>query len=166
MLIADHMPHPGAAEDLARALGVIFYNGYAFNADGTKWMTFRKSDGGLEDHPVTKDIPFVTTFSGQAFRLLSETDATPLFHLADDSYVLFPSDPQNLGDHEPRIQGVELLQGALVRYGSGRVAVFGEAALFTAQVQRQKGSQPAGMNHPDAPHNARFLLIIMGWLSS
>lgn len=125
MLIADHMPHPGAAESLARALGIIFYNGYAYNADGTRWMTFKKADGSLENHTVTHEVPFVTTFSGQAFRPLAETDVTPLFHLADDSYVSFPSDPQDLGDHIPRIQGVELLQGALVRHGTGRVAVFG-----------------------------------------
>lgn len=171
MLIADHMPHPGAAANLARSLGIVFYNGYALNADGTRWMTFKKSDGSLEDHAVTSDegggdIPFVKTFSGQAFRPLAGTDATPLFHLADDSYVLLPSDPQDLGDATPRIPGVELLQGALVNHGYGRVAVFGEAATFTAQVRGRADNKPAGMNHPDAPHNARFLLNIMRWLAS
>lgn len=47
--------------------------------------------------------------------------------------------------------------------GEGRIAVFGEAAAFTAQVA---GPQrfPAGMNSPDAPENARYLPNVMHWL--
>jgi hypothetical protein len=47
------------------------------------------------------------------------------------------------------------------------VAVFGEAAAFSAQIQeRASGPYQFGMNHPAAPHNARFLLNVMNWLTA
>ena len=81
MLIADHMPMPGAAENLALAFGVVFHDGYAFNADSTHTMVFSKESGQLADHVVTRDegggeIPFVVTFTGQAFRILPRSSRT------------------------------------------------------------------------------------------
>ena len=89
LLIADHMPMPGAAADLAAAFGILFNNGYAV----------RSADG----EPIT-----------------SRQNAS--------------------------------------------VAVFGEAAMFTAQVS---GPQrlPMGMNRPEADQNAQFLLNLMHWLT-
>jgi len=47
--------------------------------------------------------------------------------------------PQSRDDWEfsestPRISAVNLLQGVLIRHGQGRVAAFGEAAMFSAQL--------------------------------
>ncbi len=171
MLIADHMPMPGAAENLALAFGVVFHDGYAFNADSTHTMVFSKESGQLADHVVTRDegggeIPFVVTFTGQAFRILPEVIAHPLFLLADDSYVLLPTRAWDFDQDAPRIPGAGLLQGALVEHGEGRVAFFGEAAAFSAQIQEwETGPIPFGMNAPEARHNARFLLNVMRWLS-
>jgi len=49
-----------------------------------------------------------------------------------------------------------------VRFGAGRVAAFGEAAMFTAQVDEDG---PMGMNHPEAPQNAQFVLNVLHWLT-
>jgi hypothetical protein len=57
-----------------------------------------------------------------------------------------------------------MLQGVALGVGSGRVAMFGEAAMFTAQRSGPEG-RPMGMNHPDAPHNAQFVLNVLRWLS-
>jgi hypothetical protein len=57
-----------------------------------------------------------------------------------------------------------MLQGAVVRSDKGRVAVFGEAAMFSAQVSGPD-RRPAGMNDPAAPQNAQFLLNVLHWLS-
>jgi len=66
-----------------------------------------------------------------------------------------------------RVPGIGLLQGVLIEHGSGRVAVFGEAAAFSAQIQeRASGPYQFGMNNPAAPHNARFLLNVMNWLTT
>jgi hypothetical protein len=44
------------------------------------------------------------------------------------------------------------------------VAVFGEAAMFTAQVSGAN-RRPMGMNDPGAPENAQFLLNVLHWLT-
>ena len=49
------------------------------------------------------------------------------------------------------------------RVGKGRVAMFGEAAMFSAQVAGPERS-PAGMNHPAAAQNARLLRNLVRWL--
>ena len=46
----------------------------------------------------------------------------------------------------------------------GRVAVFGEAAMFTAQLAGPNAA-PMGMNAPIAGQNARFALHVMRWLA-
>ena len=56
------------------------------------------------------------------------------------------------------------LQGAAMPVGSGRAAVFGEAAMFSAQLGRPK-QQPMGMNAPGAEQNFQFVLNVMHWLS-
>jgi hypothetical protein len=51
-----------------------------------------------------------------------------------------------------------------MRRGKGRVAVFGEAAMFSAQLEGALRS-PMGMNLPAAAENSRFLLNLMRWLA-
>ena len=171
MLIADHMPMPGAAADLARAFGLLFHDGFAYLPDGKGTMTFRLDDESLAAHEVTgatgdEPIEFVTTFTGQAFRITEGTDGTALMRLPDGSYLLLPEVAWEFSQATPRIPADGMVQGALVQHGDGRVAAFGEAAAFSAQVQERNGeSFPMGMNDPDAPHNARFLLNVIAWLT-
>ena len=56
------------------------------------------------------------------------------------------------------------LQGATRRVGQGRVAFFGEAAMFSAQVAGRE-KRPMGMNAPLAEQNAQFALNTLHWLS-
>ena len=42
------------------------------------------------------------------------------------------------------------------------MAAFGEATMFTAQVDEDG---PMGMNHPEAPQNAQFVLNVLHWLT-
>ncbi len=175
MLIADHMPFPGAAENLARAFGVVFYDSYAYDPvsfdNRESQLVFSKEEGLLADHPVTRaegggEVPFVVTFTGQGFRVLPGVRAAPLLHLPGDSFLLLPTRAYDFDESAARIPGVGFLQGVLIEHGAGRVAVFGEAAAFSAQIQdRATGPYPFGMNNSAAPHNARFLLNVMGWLS-
>ena len=46
----------------------------------------------------------------------------------------------------------------------GGVAVFGEAAIFTAQVAGPQKTK-IGFNAPDAPKNKAFVLNVVRWLS-
>ena len=59
-----------------------------------------------------------------------------------------------------------MLQGAVIHYGKGRVAVFGEAAMFSAQEYITNDERVLmGMNRSDAAQNPQFLLNVMHWLS-
>ena len=65
-------------------------------------------------------------------------------------------------DRTPQISGAGMLQGVLLRPGKGRLAVFGEAAMFSAQTS---GPTRFGFNDPTAPQNAQFVLNTLHWLS-
>jgi hypothetical protein len=95
MLIADHMPFPGSAENLAAAFGLLFSNGFAIDAeDDSGRIVFRRIDGTLADHPITRGrnpserVDSVLTFMGQAFR--TEGDVEPLMVMPRGSMMLLP----------------------------------------------------------------------------
>ncbi len=168
-LIADHMPFPGAAGLLAEQFGVLLGNGFALDAkteDGR--MRFARSDNSLADHPITRGrsagerIDSVIAFTGQAFRIAGAGAA--LMTLQHNVVLLMPEVAWQFSKLTPRLSASGMLQGAAVPFGKGRIAVFGEAAMFSAQVAGP-GRMPAGMNDPSAPQNAQFLLNVLHWLS-
>jgi hypothetical protein len=163
LLIADHQPWPAAAARLAERFGLLFYNGF------TDRLQFRREIGSLQDHPITQgrglaeQIDFVLTFGGQAFRFAGDVTGDPLLIIPPNTTLVLHWDPfLDLTDKVPRIRADGMLQGAAVRFGAGRVAAFGEAAMFTAQVDEEG---PMGMNHPEAPQNAQFVLNVLHWLT-
>ena len=84
-----------------------------------------------------------------------------------DWSVYFPYEAGEFTATTPSESARGLLQGAVLRHGQGRVAVFGEAAMFSAQTQ-VLGDQVVGrmgMNDPEAPQNAQFVLNVLHWLS-
>lgn len=169
-LIADHMPFPGAAEDLAAAFGVFFGNGYA-RGEGGGTLTFSRADGSLADHPVTRGrtpaeaVESVVAFGGQAFR--AGVEAAPLMVLAPDSELLMPVRAGRFSERTPRLPAAGLLQGAVLRRGEGRLAVFGEAAMFTTQIflRGEEEVYKMGMSVAEAAGNRQFLLNLVHWLS-
>jgi hypothetical protein len=171
LLIADHMPFPGATAKLANEFGLVFLNGFALSATGAGGsLGFDQSDGSLADHPITRGrneaeaVSRVQAFTGQAFRAVVENQ--PLLRMPDDWVVLLPSEAWEFDDTTPKVSARGLLQGAVLRHGAGRVAVFGEAAMFTAQNSVRDGvARPMGMNHPAASENAQFVLNVLHWLS-
>jgi hypothetical protein len=169
LLIADHMPFPGAVDHLAAAFGVFFVNGFAQDStreDGS--LTFRRSNGSLGTHAIANGrsqaerVDSVTSFTGSAFRTTVPVDT--LLELPATTIVLMPQVAWQFSRLTPRMAGAGMLQGAVLTHGRGRVAVFGEAAMFSAQVAGPQ-RRPMGMNDPAAPQNAQFLLNVMHWLS-
>jgi len=163
------MPIAGAAETLARAFGIEFINGFAFpGGNRNPPDIFRRADGSLAAHAITRGrfaaerVDSVATFTGQAFR--ATRPVVPILTLDSAAIVLLPIRAWEFSDSTPRVGGAGLLQGALVRHGRGRVAVFGEAAMFSAQ-RAGPGARPMGMNHPLAARNAQLTLNILHWLS-
>ncbi len=171
LLIADHMPFPGGTADLADEFGIIFLNGFAmksFDGDGT--LSFTRSAGSLADHDITRgrseseEVESIRSFTGQAFRFVAPVQ--PLMYMPDDWEVLLPIEAWEHSESTPAVSARGLIQGGVLRFGSGRVAVFGEAAMFTAQSFVRDGVvNQMGLNHPLASENAQFVLNLMHWLS-
>jgi len=171
LLVADHMPFPGCAAGLAAAFGILFGNGFAVDAGGSPGrLVFTREDGSLGDHPITRgrneeeQIDSVMTFTGQAFRVEPGVDVDPLLVLSAGSVLLLPETAWEFSERTAEVSAAGMLQGAAASVGQGRLAVFGEAAMFTAQVVG-KDAVPVGMNVPEASRNAQFLLNVMHWLS-
>jgi hypothetical protein len=161
-LIADHMPFPGAAADLARAFDVEFSNGFAGSAAGEPGPLRFDRRTGLRDAPVTRGIEAVMTFTGSAFR--PPPGAQPLLVFGSGLVSRMPQEAWKFTAQTPSADIEGWCQGALLERGKGRVAVFGEAGMFTAQF-RGRERRPMGMNAPEASENARFLLNVMRWLA-
>lgn len=168
LLIADHMPFPGAAEAMGAAFGVQFNNGFARDTLRPPADMFRRAEGLLRDHPITNGralterIDSVRSFTGQAFR--AGPDAEPLLVLGASMISLMPEVAWQFEDDTPRVPVAGWYQGAVQAYGRGRVAVFGEAAMFTAQYVAQRNAW-FGLRAPGAEQNQQFLLNVMHWLS-
>ena len=170
LLIADHMPFPGAVEDLAAAFDVLFGNGFLYDHEKSSKLEFTRG-AGLSDHAITdgrndsETIDSVRTFTGQAFRVNRDFD--PLLTLPSGSTLRLPTEAWEFKDNTPHIPAAGMLQGAVFEFGKGRVAVFGEAAMFSAQQITPKEGDIVlmGMNRDDAAQNPQFLLNVMHWLS-
>jgi hypothetical protein len=162
LLIADHMPFPGAVANIAQAFGVTYSNGFARAKEARDGrLFFRREDGGLKDHTITAGIGCVVSFTGSAFRA---ENAEPLLALGSNVESLEPVQAWRFVEGTPRVPVGGWLQGAALTRGKGRVAVFGEAAMFSAQLADALRS-PMGMNDPAAVENPRFLLNVVHWLS-
>jgi hypothetical protein len=164
-LIADHMPWPGANADLASVFGFTFYNG--FNFDVINPSFFRRSDKTIRDNVITRGrngderVREIPNTEGQAFQIPS--DATAILVFNNSSFLLMPDTAWVFHENTRMIRIEGWSQGAFKTYGKGRVVVFGEASMFTAQLG-QPGGRKMGMNRCDTGDCHILLLNIMHWL--
>lgn len=164
-LIADHMPFPGAAEKLAATFGFKFFNGFAVKKKNRAEDIFQIGKG-LNESPLTRGrsksetVTSLQSFTGQAFQIPDNAHA--IIELDDQYEILFPQTAWEFKKDTKRISANKLVQGAYMIYGKGRIVMFGEAAMFTAQ--SQNGRNKFGMNAPSAFQNVQFLLNAIHWL--
>ena len=167
-LIVDHMPSPGSNEKLASAFGVKRWsNGYAQDPTSGGLITFKRADRALADHVITNGrkgaerIEHVVTFAGSAFQA---PDAEPILTFSGEAVSWLPEIAGKLGAGTPSVSVQGWQQGAVLRFGKGRVAFFGEAAMFSAQ-RVGPDRESSGMNAKGAQQNQQFLLNVMHWLA-
>jgi hypothetical protein len=169
LLIADHQPFAGSARDLALAFGFQFEDGVvARDPLGGSADIFTIADGTLRRDVVTRGrnksegVTALRTFTGSAFR--APPAARPI--------IVFPSGykihqcglpcPVGVPEHD----ATGYLQGAVMVFGKGRIAIFGEAAMFSAQVIRSYKPQfHFGFGAKGAEQNKQFTLNLMRWLA-
>jgi hypothetical protein len=178
-LIADHQPFGTATAALTLAFGVESHDGSVEDAahqapgmPGSFILLFSRENGLLLDHPITvgrepaERLERVVTFGGQALdagggaAVVLRLGAAALVHLA-------PNTPE---DRTEPIGG--RAQMVALERGKGRVAVAGEAGLFSAQVIRGADAARAGVPDPfyfgmTAPgaDNKQLLLNTLRWLA-
>jgi hypothetical protein len=170
LLIADHFPMPETARKLAEAFGVHFHNGYAVDPQAPPGpLVYKRADKSLSDHPITRGraanekIDSIATFTGSAFQV--DGGEPVLTFLGGEVFSYTPKAFGQPPDKDtPRTPIKGWLQGATIKVGKGRVAIFGEAAMFSAQLAGPNKS-PMGMNAQIAAQNPQFLLNVMHWLS-
>lgn len=189
LLITDHMPDPPAIATLAKEFGITVHNGYVLNDDPSESVGpvfFRRHDGTLADHPITNGrdgfderIDSVTSFTGCAIQAGDRT-APPMINARTGEEVssyfvpLMTFGPRKtlwltekvgeFPDDTPQIDVTGWYQGGVITYGLGRIAFFGEAGMFTAQIITGPDIK-FGMNDPTAKDNAQFLLNTIHWLT-
>jgi len=165
-LIADHMPFPGAASQLALSFGFNFINAYALPKDRKPEMFSRKLKN-LTSNKITngrkksEQVDSIRIFGGSAF--IAPPGATIISKLDDSYTILLPITAGEFNDTTAIFSGLGLVNGAFMEYGQGRIVVFGEAALFSAQLSGEQKSK-MGMNNAYAKQNPQFLLNIIHWL--
>jgi hypothetical protein len=182
LLIADHMPLAGAAATLGAAFGARFTDGFAYEGAGArakipahllagnKPTLFSVDSGTFGPHAIlagrdsSERVTQVRSFTGQAFQWPAE-GVEPILKLNERFVSLEPRRAWQFDTLTTRVRAVGgWLQGATRRVGSGRVAIFGEAAMFTAQIGGPNRTK-MGMNAPLAEQNAQFVLNVLHWLS-
>jgi hypothetical protein len=166
-LIADHMPMAGAAKDLAAAFDVHFTNGFVFDTIANGPSVFTKQARTLIPNKITngrnpnENIDKIVSFTGQGFQIPKTAEPILIF---DDHHVnMLPDTAWVFSRKTPRIPMLGWSQGAYLPYGKGKLVVFGEAAMFTAQIAGPQ-KRKMGMNNEMAPENYRLLLNIIHWL--
>ena len=161
-LITEHMPFAGAVNSLIKVFGVSFSNGYV---KGFRWS---RSEGELPNHPIINGrseeerVDSVSSTTGSAFR--SERPIEPLLVLKPGTESW---ETERIMKFTPQTRKVSVggwFRGAVLCFKKGRVAIFGEASMFTAKL-RGPDRIPQGMNEPENQGNVQFMLNIMHWLS-
>lgn len=171
LLIADHMPFSGAANKLANAFGFDFCDGFAYQAkenrnapDVFSIQNNRFLNSVISDGTLGEKIDNITTFTGSSFTIPRNAKGILKFKKGD--YCLAPEIAWRFNDDTPSTDLENSYQGAILEFGKGKIAVFGEAAMFTAQtITNNSGTYKFGFHSEQAPNNIQFIRNLIFWLS-
>jgi hypothetical protein len=168
-LIADHMPFAGAAFELGKAFGFEYKNCFAKDDREGMPERFCREDGNLPSDRITngrnekEKVDTVIAFTGCAFKI--PDDAEPILPLGEFYTLYMPTTAWEFKNDTPTEPGKGYYQGAYMKYRKGKIVVFGEAAMFSAQLAGTTPNQRrTGFNNPRARQNIQFLLNIVHWL--
>jgi len=166
-LIADHMPFAGAAAELANEFGYEFYDSFVMYSSEDGIIDFDKKKGSLSDGFITsgrylqEEVNQIRTFTGQGFNI--PANATSILKLDESQSVFLVDTMWVFNDKVKHFPAKNLSQGSVMTFEKGKIAVFGEAAMFTAQLAGSERTK-VGMNTIEAKENYQLLLNIVHWL--
>lgn len=175
MLIADHFPFGSAVENLGYRLGIEFQKGlvqdsmyYDKKSNDHSQLEFSKENKLLTEHAITKGISKVITFTGQSIKC-KDTSSVSFLTLSDAAYDMTPNTKVTKDGDDTRVEvtydnpqsAKERSQGIALKLGKGKIVCLGEAAMLTAQKNRDNNK--VGMNYNS--DNKKLALNIMHWLT-
>lgn len=167
LLIADHMPMAGAANTLANAFGFEFCDGFAFlkkDRQNSLDIFSKENERYLDQNIINQKISSITTFTGSSFSIPEK--AIGILKFTSEDYCLAPEIAWQFNDTTKKTNLENKYQGAVLEFGKGKIAVFGEAAMFTAQtITNESGTFKFGFHSKNAPNNIQFIRDVMLWLS-
>lgn len=167
MLIVDHMPIPGAAYDLAKAFGFELKNGHTHQLPWDRDNWFYRDGYSLSENLITNGfhdnerVDSVLAFGGSSF--LYPEDAISILTL--DSFY-YQWEPERVWEFLPedRYSANGYSMGAFKEFGNGKIIVYSEAMMFTAQLGGGFSFLKLGMNSKDEPDNYQLLINSIHWL--
>ena len=147
LLVLDHFPMSGAAQELGAAFGIEISNGLAADGallaeqgvaqaieQGAGRVEFERTEGGVADDPITNGrtpgqrVDGFGFFGGSAFRLPPEGRSLLTF---GSSFVsLLPEVMWQFSETTSREDIGGWSGGGVLRVGQGRVAIYGELGIF------------------------------------
>ena len=164
-LIVDHHPFAGASKDLAKEFGFELFNGHAEDTSKEFQDIFHRANGTLDSNVITNErditekVDSIKTFGGAAIKI--PEDASPILTFDDDWVQWLPDTAWDFSNIEPEpIEG--LSQGAFKKFGNGKIVVFGDGNMFSAQTDED--GEIGGFIDPDAKQNYQLLLNIIHYL--
>lgn len=170
LLVADHMPYAGAAQELAKNFNVMFFNGFAIDTLTWDISRFKREDHSLQSHPITnggnrkEEIREVGSYFGQ-FMTSDQNNLTPILVFQSENMVCYlPEEPWKFSAETPTVPARNKYQGLAGVHGKGRIVILGDSSLMTAHLIGEN-KKPIGINSIEIKDNFQFALNIFHWLS-
>jgi len=172
LILADHSPLGGGTKKLSAAFGFTQMSGYLIKDRGSPgedqlFINYKVETGLNTNHPITngdtgrRKLKQFMTFGGQA--LIPPPEAQSILTIQKGYVSLVTLQLHRELNTATRINSEALSMGAVLKYGKGRVAIFGEAGGFTSQIFNKTNLM--GFIHPQGKENPEFVLSTMRWLS-
>jgi hypothetical protein len=174
LLIADHFPFGSAVQSLGDKFGIDFQGGMAedsLNYDKQSkdysQLEYSKENNLLAQHEITQGVKKIITFTGQSVKC--KDSCFSFLNLSATAFDLQPKTKVTRDGADTRIEVIYdgstsasgRSQGVALKFEKGRVVVLGEAAMLTAQKNRDNAK--VGMNYN--ADNKKLALNIMHWLT-
>ncbi len=175
LLIADHAPFGDSAAVLAHRFDIDMGRGFVADRNHSvknpTLLVFSIENGLLGDHAIIRGrngrerVRTIVAFTGQSLSVPKAGAA--LMKLGNEAVeVATREELQDFASGKRVGKSVAArAQGIAMAFGKGRVAMFGEAAMFSAQVAGS-GAQASkmGMN-AEGNDDRQFALNVMHWLA-
>lgn len=174
LLIADHFPFGSAVQSLGDEFGINFQKGmvedslnYDKSSKDFSQLEFSIQNKLLQKHEITQGITKIITFTGESVKC--KDSCFSFLTLSSSAYDLQPETKITRDGNDTRVQinydnptsASGRSQGITMTYGKGKIVVLGEAAMLTAQKNRDNSN--VGINYN--PDNKILALNIMHWLT-